>query len=84
MPKQQIENLISNLHDHFGDDATSPQQQQLIEKMERHIHNVQDPELIEPSFKETVELLIEEVEEEHPKAAAIAREILEVLGNIGV
>ncbi len=84
MPKQQLENLIGSLHEQFGDDLTSPQQQQLMQQMQSHLHNFDEPEPGDPNFTETVELLLEDIEEQHPKAAAVVREILEVLGNIGV
>jgi hypothetical protein len=84
MPQAKVKNLISQLHDTFGDDLTSPQQQQLMDSMKSHVHNWGETEPVDPNFQECVELLLEDVEEQHPAAAGIVREILEVLGNIGI
>ena len=35
-------------------------------------------------FSETAEMLLQEVEEEHPKAAGLVREIINALNSIGV
>ena len=84
MPKAQITNLITSLNDRFGDDLTSPQQQQLMSDLQHHIHQWDEQEPVDPSIQETVTVLIEDIEEEHPKAAAIVREIMHILENIGV
>jgi len=84
MAKATLQNLISTLHEHFGDDISSPQQQQLMQRMESHLHDLGEEDPIEPTFRETAELLLDDIEEQHPKAAAVTREILEVLSNIGV
>lgn len=84
MPQTTLKNLISRLHDNFGDDLSSPQQQQLMQKMQSYAHDINEAEPIQPNLRESVELLLEDIEEQHPSAAAIAKEILEVLGNIGI
>lgn len=84
MPRKKIENLISQLHDTFGDDETSAQQARLMQDLENHIHNWDEPALPDPTIAETVEMLLEEIEEDHPKAAAVVKQIMEVLQNIGV
>jgi hypothetical protein len=40
MPKAKITNLLTSLHDRFGDDLTSPQQQQLMEDLRNHVHKM--------------------------------------------
>ena len=84
MPKAKITNLITSLHERFGDDLTSPQQQQLIRDLQSHIHAWDEKEPVDPSFQDAVNLLLEDIEEKHPKAAALVREITHVLQNIGV
>jgi len=84
MPKEKIEGLISSLHEHFGDDLTSPQQQQLMDSMKHHLHAWGESEQPQPTFKESLEMLLEEVEDEHPKAATLIKEVLKILNDIGV
>jgi len=84
MPKTTITNLLTSLHDRFGDDLTSPQQQQLMENLQNHIHRWDEKEPVNPDIQETVNLLLEDIEEQHPKAAVVVREIMNVLKNIGV
>ena len=84
MPKAKINNLMTALHSRFGDDLTSPQQKQLLKELQSHIHAWNEKEPVDPDFPQTVNLLLEEIEEEHPKAAAVMREIMRVLENIGV
>lgn len=84
MAQTELQNLITSLHDTFGDDLTSPQQQQLMAKMRNHLHDVNEPEPSDISLKETTELLLEDIEEQHPQAAATVREILKMLGNMGI
>lgn len=84
MQKETIKNLAIQLHDEYGKDLTSPPQQQLMLDLQNHIHNLDEPAPKDPSFQETLALLIAEVEEEHPKAASVAREIISALGKMGI
>ena len=84
MSKTQIENLISRFHQQFGDTLLSPQQEQLMSDMRHHLHNMDEKEPQDPDFQEMVELLIKEIEDQHPKAANTAKEILNILNNIGI
>ena len=84
MSKLKLENLITQLHDQFGDDEVSPLQAQLIKTMESHIHTRNEPDFEDPDLRETAELLLQNVELDHPKAAEVIRGILKVLGDIGV
>ena len=84
MPKVKIANLLTSLHDRFGDDLTSPQQQQLMADLQNHMHKWGEEEPVDPDFQETVNVLLENIEEQHPKAAIVVREIMAVLKNIGV
>ena len=84
MTKQTLQNLISNLHDQFGDDETSTQQQQLMQALESHIHGMDEAAPVDPNIQETLTLLVEDVEERHPQSAAIIREVMEALKNMGI
>jgi len=84
MPKQKVQHLISELHDRFSDDLASPQQQQLLAQLQSHIHNMDDAEPVEPSFLETLDLLVAEVEIEHPHIASTLGQVIDTLKNIGI
>jgi hypothetical protein len=84
MPKQTALHLISDLHDRFGDEITSPEQQALLEQVKSHIHNMDEAEPADPTFLDTLSQLTAELEVEHPRAASILEQILTTLKNIGV
>ncbi|HQQ62349.1 MAG TPA: DUF4404 family protein [Pseudomonadales bacterium] len=84
MPRQHLENLITRLHEQFGDQASSPQQQQWMAELQHHLHNRNEPDVPDPGLQDTANLLLESFEEEHPKAAGIVREIIETLGRLGL
>ena len=83
MPQQHLENLITRLHGTFGDTNTSPQQQQLLDDLRNHLDGkpVSSDKL---SLKDSANLLLEELEIDHPQAAGILREIVETLGRLGI
>ena len=84
MPKEKVAHLISDLHERFGDDLVSPQQQALLDQVKLHAHEMDDTEPADPNFLELVESFVTEVESEHPNAAAVLQQLLDTLKNIGV
>jgi len=85
MPQKQAQNLISQLHDMYGDDQPSEAQQRLMEQLELHVHPKGTKDQFgEPVPLETLEYLVEDMAAEHPRTAAVMRELLETLKNIGV
>lgn len=84
MPQQIVKNLISDLHERFGDDLVSPQQQALMNQLQAHVHDMSEEEPITPSFIDTVETLLTEVEIDHPHVASILSQVVDTLKNIGV
>lgn len=84
MPKQQIKSLFQRLRDHLPEGEASAQQKTLLDQIEYHVHNIDQPDPPDPSFRESIELLIDDLETDHPKSAAVARNILETLGAIGI
>ncbi len=82
MPKQKIEGLISELHQRFGDDETSAEQQRLMAQLQSQLSEWDGPAAGDGDIEETARLLLKEVAERHPKAALTIREILETLANI--
>ena len=83
MPKHHIEGLITQLHDRFADSDTSPEQEAMLARMKSQLAEWEGPKPPE-DFSETAEMLLQEVEEEHPKAAGLVREIINALNSIGV
>lgn len=85
MPQQKAQNLISQLHDLYGDDQPSEAQQRLMDQLEMHIHPKGTKDQYgEPVPLDTLEYLIEDMAAEHPRTTAVMRELLETLKNIGV
>ena len=84
MPKEQAQALISEWHDRFGDEQTSSQQADLMMRLNAHIHELGEQEPVDPTMLDAVELYLTEVESDHPQGAAVVRQLLETLKNIGV
>lgn len=83
MAKQHIEGLLTQLHERFADSDTSPQQEAMLAQMQSQLTGWDGPKPPE-DFTETAEILLQEVEEDHPTAAKLVREIINALNNIGV
>ncbi|MDQ2077323.1 DUF4404 family protein [Marinimicrobium sp. ABcell2] len=84
MPQEKIQNLISELHDIYGDDQVSPQQAQLLADLERHVHPAGSEDEPDPVPLETLERLVEEMAVDHPKTAIVMRQLVETLKNMGI
>lgn len=84
MPKEKIEGLISDLHEKLTNSKTSPQQEQMLAQMRSQLEEWDGPKPADGNLKTVAEELFEELEENHPKAARIAREIIESLGHLGL
>lgn len=84
MPKTELKSLFQRLRDHVPEGEASAQQQALINTIEYHIHDENEPDPAEPNLREAIELLIDDLEADHPQGAAVARNILETLANIGI
>lgn len=85
MPQEKVRNLITEMHEMYGDEEPSEPQKRLMEQLELHTHprGTKD-EYGEPVPLDTLEMLVEEMAAEHPRTAGVMREILETLKNIGV
>ncbi|MEH6519015.1 MAG: DUF4404 family protein [Halioglobus sp.] len=84
MPVENLKALIGELHDSFGDNETSTQQQQLMEQLQTYIHDIDTAEPVPPGLIESAEILLEEVEEGYPQTAASIRQVINALGNMGI
>ncbi|MFT6790979.1 MAG: hypothetical protein ACJA04_000179 [Cellvibrionaceae bacterium] len=84
MSQKTVQTLISDLHDRFGDDLTSPQQQELMKKLKMHAHNLNENEPTDLDFKDTLTVLLEDIEVQHPQEAQVIREVIQTLSNMGI
>ena len=84
MPRKKIEGLISQLHEKLTDSKSSPQQEDLLAQMQSQLDEWDGPQPADGNLKSVAELLLEDIEEHHPKAARITREIIESLGHLGL
>lgn len=84
MPKAKIENLMTELHDRFGEMETSPQQERLLAELQAHVHDVSEGSVKDPTPLETIQLMIDDLGDNHPNVSALLRELLDTLKNIGV
>lgn len=81
--KPRINNLLTQLHDTFGDNEPSPQVAHLMQEMQRHVQHWESP-APEEALLDTAEALATELEVEHPAASTVVRKIIEALNNMGV
>jgi hypothetical protein len=84
MPIDNLKSLISQLHDSFGDDETSAQQQQLMQQLQTYVHDIDTAEPVPPGIIDSAEILLDEVEEGYPQTAAIIRQVISALSNMGI
>jgi hypothetical protein len=84
MPIDNLKALIIDLHDSFGDEETSAQQKQLMQQLQTYVHDIDTAEPVPPGLIESAEILLEEVEEGYPQTAAVIRQVIKTLGNIGI
>jgi hypothetical protein len=84
MPIDTLKNLIIDLHESFGDDETSPQQELLMQQLQTYVHDTDTAEPVPPGLMESAEILLDEVKESYPQTAAVIRQVINSLGNIGI
>ncbi len=84
MPKEKIEGLLTEISESIGEHKCSIQQKQLLEGVERHMHDMNESDKPDPKFIDTLELLLIEFEEEHPKAYTAIQEIINTLAKMGI
>ena len=84
MARAKIENLMSELHERFGEVGTSPQQERLLAELQARVHDVSEGSVKEPTPLETIQVMIDDLGDNHPNVSALLRELLDTLKNIGV
>jgi hypothetical protein len=83
MSKQHIEGLLTNLHEKFATSETSSQQEALLQQLRGQLTDWEGPKP-DGSVVTTAEMLLEEVEEDHPHLSHAVRELIDALGRIGI
>ena len=83
MSQAKVIELISTLNDSFGGTEPSAEQQALMQAVNQQIHS-KEQDAFNPTLVETLELLADDIKDEHPHLAAIAQEALRLLGNMGI
>ncbi len=83
MLRAKAKDLVVELRNTLDSDL-SPTQHELMLQVENNIHDLDKPEPEGPNLQETLEILLLDIEEKHPKAAITVKEILKTLENIGV
>lgn len=83
MPRQKIKGLISQLHEKLGDDQTSPEQALMLAQMQSQLDSWEGPKPADGNLVNLAEELISDIEEKHPKATQVVREIIESLRQLG-
>ena len=84
MADQELRSLMERLRATMDESEVSEQQRAMLEKLEYHLHNEGEPDPEEPSLRESVEVLIEDLSVDHPRSASVARSILEALASMGI
>ncbi|MHA7879431.1 MAG: DUF4404 family protein [Saccharospirillum sp.] len=84
MSKDQLHSLLNRLRETMDEGEPSPQAVELLNWVEYHIHSDGEPDPEEPTLKESIEMLIEDLSVDHPKSASVARSILESLASMGI
>lgn len=84
MPQEKVQNLMSELHELFGTGEPSAEQANLLKSLDYYLHEQSETTPPDPSPIETLELLAEQMGDQHPRASGILRELMETLKNMGV
>lgn len=84
MPTKHITGLVTQLHDQLTSSETSPEQEALLLQLHSQLENWEGPPAPDGSIVSTAELVLEELEDNHPQLALVVREIIDALGRIGI
>lgn len=82
--QESLDQLITRLHDLFGNDEVSPEQQRLMTELERHTHVAGSTEAPDPRPVDTLEAMLGEFEDDHPQVSQVLGQIVNALRNMGV
>lgn len=82
--REEMEALMTELHELFGRQEPTPQQEQLMRELQQHVHAEGEPETDRLDLVDSLEVMVEDLEAEHPRSAGVLRELMGILRNIGV
>lgn len=80
MSHQDIQGLLTQLHDTFAGNAPSAEVNALMQKMQQSLQNGK----VEPEIADSASDLLIEVEGTHPRATQIVLDIIEILDRMGI
>jgi len=84
MSKPHIEGLLTQLHERFATSETSTQQEELLRQLQGQLASWEGPAPPDGNVVSTAELLLAELEEDHPHLTGVVRELIAALGRIGI
>ncbi|MES2624053.1 MAG: DUF4404 family protein [Pseudomonadota bacterium] len=84
MSAEKITGLVTQLHDHITTSTTSPEQEALLLQLHSQLENWEGAPAPDGSPISTAELLLEELDDNHPQLSLVIREIIDALGRIGI
>lgn len=84
MARQHIEGVMAKLHGKFAGAETSPQQEELLKKLQSQLIGWDGPKSTSDDPTVTAQLLAQELEAEHPHLSGLVRELITALGRIGI
>jgi len=84
MASQDLNNLLANVRKHLPEGEISEQQKALLQKIQFHTHEEGTPDPVEPNVIQSVEMLIDELEADHPLGVAAAKKLLQALNAMGI
>ena len=84
MSREKITGLVTQLHDQLTTSETSPEQEALLRQLHSQLENWEGGPAPDGSVVNTAELVLEELEDNHPQLSLVVREIIDALGRIGI
>lgn len=84
MARPHIDGLLTQLHERFATSETSAQQEELLRQLQGQLASWEGPTPPDGNVVSTAELLVAELDEDHPHLSAIVRELLAALARIGI
>lgn len=84
MATPHIDGVMASLHRKFAVADTSPEQEELLRKLQSQLLDWDGPRPSSDDPAETAKLLAAELEAEHPHLSGVVRELIVALGRIGI
>jgi hypothetical protein len=84
MTTEKISGLVTQLHDQITTSETSPEQEAMLLQLHSQLQNWEGAPAPDGSPITTAELVLEELEDNHPQLSLVIREIIDALARIGI